>query len=136
LFKWLAQAGWTEAEFRSRHYMASVTRCYPGKQPNGRGDRVPGAEEQKLCAPWREQELALLDLQVIIPVGRLAIELYFETGRPLQHIIGQTLEHNGITIVPLPHPSGASTWHQQPANQTLIEQAIQHLRHLREHYAL
>jgi uracil-DNA glycosylase len=116
--------------------MASVTRCYPGKHPNGRGDRVPTRQEQELCAPWREQELDLLDLKVIIPVGKLAIGLYFDVSQPLTTIIGQVKQVGEVAIVPLPHPSGTSTWHMQPENQQLIAQAISHLRRLREEYHL
>lgn len=137
LFKWLGEAGWDEAEFRAKHYMASVTRCYPGKHASGRGDRVPTKEEQALCEPWREQELALLDLKVIIPVGKLAIGLFMDSRKALREIIGQTVVlDSGATVVPLPHPSGASTWHMQAANQLLIDEAILILRRLREHHQL
>ncbi|HLA42552.1 MAG TPA: uracil-DNA glycosylase family protein, partial [Aggregatilineales bacterium] len=128
--------GWEESDFRVRQYMASVTRCYPGKHASGRGDRVPTPDEQTLCAKWRERELQLLDLKVIIPVGKLAIGLYFDARLPLNKIIGQVKLENGISIVPLPHPSGASTWYMQPENQVLIEMAIAHLRRLREEYSL
>ncbi|MFP4322956.1 MAG: uracil-DNA glycosylase family protein [Anaerolineales bacterium] len=136
LFKWLAQAGWAEDDFRARHYMASVTRCYPGKHASGRGDRVPTREEQDLCAEWRAAELALLDLKLIIPVGKLAIGLYYNVKQPLKAIIGTTKTVGGVHIVPLPHPSGASTWHMQAANQALIDDAIGHLRHIRAEYNL
>lgn len=136
LFKWLAEAGWEEDDFRARHYMASVTRCYPGKHPSGRGDRVPSAEEQNLCAPWREQELQSLDLKVIIPIGKLAIGLFWDVKRPLTEIIGQKKEDDGRYIVPLPHPSGASTWYMQAHNKPYLAQAIAHLRELRHEFDL
>jgi uracil-DNA glycosylase len=136
LFQWLGEAGWDEADFREKHYMASVTRCFPGKHANGRRDRVPTREEQRLCAPWRERELALLDLKVIIPVGKLAIGLYFDAGQPLTAIIGSTKTVDDIVIVPLPHPSGASTWHMQPQNRALIDAAIEHLRRLKKRHDL
>ena len=41
LFRWLAQAGFDEAEFRATQAMVAITRCYPGPHPAGRGDRVP-----------------------------------------------------------------------------------------------
>ena len=51
LFQWLGEAGWDEADFRQRHYMTAVTKCYPGKHTNGKGDRVPSRAEQALCRP-------------------------------------------------------------------------------------
>src|SRR5512139_881715 len=38
LFIWLAEAGLEEASFRARFYMTAVTKCYPGKHPQGKGD--------------------------------------------------------------------------------------------------
>ncbi|NJL92940.1 MAG: hypothetical protein HC915_04075, partial [Anaerolineae bacterium] len=78
------------------------------------------------------KKLARLDLRLIIPVGKLAIALFFDARLPLQALIGQVGHHQGAAVVPLPHPSGASTWHMQPANQALIAQAIEHLRQVRQ----
>ena len=49
-----------EDEFYATFYCASVTRCYPGRAPSGRGDRTPTPREQELCAFWREWELRLI----------------------------------------------------------------------------
>jgi len=73
LFQWLAQAGLEEADSRARYYMTAVTKCYPGKHPSGKGDRKPSRAEQKLCRPFLEQELALVQPRVLLAVGGLAI---------------------------------------------------------------
>ena len=73
LFRWLAQAGFDEAEFRATQAMVAITRCYPGPHPAGRGDRVPTRAEQAFCAPWLEAELTLIQPKVLIPIGGLAI---------------------------------------------------------------
>ena len=78
LFRWLAQAGFDEAEFRATQAMVAITRCYPGPHPGGRGDRVPSRAEQTLCAPWLEAELALIRPRVIIPIGGLAIARFLK----------------------------------------------------------
>ena len=46
--------GMQEDEFYATFYCASVTRCYPGKNPSGKGDRVPTPREQDLCELWRD----------------------------------------------------------------------------------
>ncbi len=79
LFRWLAQAGFDEAEFRAMQAMVAITRCYPGPHPAGRGDRVPSRAEQALCAPWLEAELALIQPKVIIPIGGLAINRFLKS---------------------------------------------------------
>src|SRR5919202_4532066 len=67
-----AWLGLDEDEFYETFYCASVTRCYPGKAPSGRGDRMPTPEEQRLCSFWREWELAILRPPLVVTVGGLA----------------------------------------------------------------
>jgi uracil-DNA glycosylase len=99
-----------------------VTRCYPGRAPSGRGDRTPTPREQELCAFWREWELSILRPALIVPVGGLAIkQLLGLTG--LASCIGRSYERDGATVVPLPHPSGASSWPNLPANRELTARA-------------
>ena len=96
LFRWLAQAGFDEAEFRATQAMVAITRCYPGPHPAGRGDRVPTRAEQALCAPWLEAELALIRPRVLIPIGGLAIRRFLKSpsvmlnGATAQPAIQQT----------------------------------------------
>jgi uracil-DNA glycosylase len=127
---WRGRAGKTlrrwleldEDEFYATFYCASVTRCYPGRAPSGRGDRTPTPREQELCAFWRQWELSILQPALIVPVGGLAIkQLLGLTG--LASCIGRSYELDGATVVPLPHPSGASSWLNLPANRELTARA-------------
>jgi uracil-DNA glycosylase len=135
LFAWLADAGIEESWFRASQYMCSVTKCYPGRSPSGSGDRVPSRAEQRLCRPYLEQELALIDPEVIIPVGRLAIQLFYPASTALDEIIGSDKQVDGRWVVPLPHPSGASRWHQSEANRQRVRQAVSLIKvHYQEIY--
>jgi uracil-DNA glycosylase len=126
LFQWLGQAGIDETWFRTTQYMTSVTKCYPGRAKGGSGDRVPSRAEQKLCHPFLEEECLLVDPEVILPIGRLAIGLFYPKTMKLTEIIGtQKQTESGVWVIPLPHSSGASRWHQTAENRALIEQAIQ-----------
>ncbi len=136
LFQWLAAAGFEETDFRATQYMTSVTKCYPGRTGNGSGDRVPTRAEQALCLPFLEREIELVDPALIIPIGRLAINLFYDSRLPLGKIIGTEKEVDGRWVVPLPHPSGASRWHQSPDNRRLIEQAIVLIRRHRQQLGL
>ena len=110
-----------EDEFYASFYCASVTRCYPGKAPSGRGDRTPSGREQDLCAFWREWELRLLRPRLIVPVGVLAARRLL--GLVSLDCVGERYEHGGATVVPLPHPSGASAWLNDRANRARLERA-------------
>lgn len=124
LFKWLAQAGIEETWFRQTQYMTAVTKCYPGRAKSGSGDRVPSRKEQELCRPYLQAEISLVDAQLIIPVGRLAIGLFYPAGQTLEEIIGTRKQVDQRWVVPLPHPSGASRWHQLEENRARLAQAI------------
>ena len=124
LFKWLTGAGIEENWFRTTQYMTAVTKCYPGRAKGGSGDRVPSRSEQTLCRPFLDQEIALVNPELIIPIGKLAIELFYPKGMKLTEIIGTEKEMDGRWIISLPHSSGASRWHQIAENRELIQKAI------------
>jgi uracil-DNA glycosylase len=71
LRRWLAL---DEDTFYATFFCASVTRCYPGRAPSGRGDRTPTPREQELCRFWRDWELELLRPRLIVTVGGLALK--------------------------------------------------------------
>ena len=131
LFRWLERAGIDEPTFRREVYIAAITRCYPGPGASGRGDRVPSLEEQALCAPWLDAEIDLIQPALMLPVGRLAIDRFLPS-EALDQLVGRVhvarVRGRRTTLIPLPHPSGASSWVNAPANRALLDQALQHLR--------
>jgi len=127
LFRWLASARLDEATAREWLYISAITRCYPGPHPSGRGDRVPTPRERERCGDWLDDELRLIRPALIVPVGRLAIDRFLG-ARPLSELIGDAHEvtHPGgrSLAIPLPHPSGASSWIHAPGNRALLERAL------------
>jgi len=128
LFRWLAAAGIDEETARRHIYIAAVTRCYPGPSPSGRGDRVPSPKEQETCGVWLESELRIVRPALLIPVGRLAISRFLPDA-PLDQLIGQAhdVTHAGgrSLAIPLPHPSGASSWIHQDDHPRLLARALE-----------
>jgi uracil-DNA glycosylase len=128
---WRGRAGKTlrrwleldEAEFYATFYCASVTRCYPGRTESGRGDRAPAPREQELCEFWRDWELELLRPKLIVTVGGLALRRVLGHTH-LTESIGGCYERGGVPVVPLPHPSGASSWPSVPANRVRLDTAL------------
>jgi uracil-DNA glycosylase len=123
LFRWFEQAGIDEITARRKIYIAAVTRCYPGPSRSGRGDRVPSIEEQDACAGWLESELAIIRPKVIIPVGKLAIARFFR-DQPLERLIGKAHVVDKRLVIPLPHPSGASSWIHQGNHPQLLKDGL------------
>jgi uracil-DNA glycosylase len=136
LFEWLSQAGWEEDTFRATHYMTAITKCYPGKSANGKGDRAPTRAEQKLCAPFLKEELSLVRPEVIVPVGSMAVRRFVGQVR-LADVVGTMIQkENGRLIVPLPHPSGVNLWLNRQENQDRVARALKQLSQLRRQRAL
>jgi uracil-DNA glycosylase len=127
---WRGRAGqqlrrWLEMDeetFYGTFYCAAVTRCYPGRAPSGRGDRVPAPQEQELCEFWRDWELELLRPRLIVTVGGLALKRML--GRTDLSCIGELLGRDGVPVIPLPHPSGASSWPYLPGNRERLARAL------------
>jgi uracil-DNA glycosylase len=131
LFRWFERIGLDEETARDWLYIAAVTRCYPGPHPSGRGDRVPSPVERARCADWLDAELQIMRPALVIPVGRLAIDRFLGPVA-LSEVVGRShdVAHAGgrSEVVPLPHPSGASSWIHQPGHSALLERALELLR--------
>jgi uracil-DNA glycosylase len=128
LFKWLALAtGADEATVRERVYFSAVARGFPGKAKGG-GDRVPSPDEIAACRPFLAREVAILRPRLVVPVGRLAIGEVLGEASPLAEVVGtqRRVQFHGrwMDAIPLPHPSGASTWFKLEPGRTLLERAL------------
>ena len=124
LRRWLGLEG---DELYERFYCASVTRCYPGRAPSGRGDRTPTPREQELCRFWHDWELALLRPDLIVTVGGLALKRML--GLPsLTDAIGKSYTRADAIVIPLPHPSGASGWLNDHGNRARLGKALTHVK--------
>jgi uracil-DNA glycosylase len=128
---WRGRAGRTlrrwldldEDAFYATFYCVSMTRCYPGRHPSGRGDRPATPAEIALCRFWLDWELRLLRPAVIVPVGGLAAKRLLGISR-LDDCIGSRFEVAEAVAVPLPHPSGASGWLNVHANRERLGTAV------------
>ncbi len=132
LFRWFEETlGLTEEEVRAQIYFAAVCRCFPGKAAGG-SDRVPNPQEIANCSTWLQRELEILQPQLVIPVGKLAIA-QFMTIAKLDAVIGRRfqVERAGAAfdLIPLPHPSGASPWHRIAPGRELLRQALELIAH-------
>lgn len=130
LFGWFDEfCHLSEVEVRSQIYFAAVCRCFPGKTAAS-GDRVPAPDEIRNCSTWLNDEIDLLQPQLVLPVGKLAIAQFLAFEK-LNEVIGRSfpLHRNGRTfdLIPLPHPSGASPWHRIPPGLGLLGNAMRRI---------
>jgi len=137
MFRWFEDAlGVDEPTFRARVYMAAVARCFPGKASGG-GDRKPDAGEVERCKTWLAREAGILEPDLVVAVGTLAIEQVLGAKAPLAEIVGTkrraSWHQREVDVIALPHPSGASPWHKMEPGKTLLGEA---LRRLAKHPAM
>ncbi len=154
LQKWLEQAGFPPGYLHAHTYLSSLTRCDPGRNLRGDGDRRPSPAEMALCRPFLDAELQLLQPRVVLLVGTMAIEAFCGVGAgmsvgyssredgqrvakvKLEDVIGTYLEREEMLFLPLPHPSGVSRWLNHPEHLKLHRRALEILTEWRVAYNL
>jgi len=123
LDRWMLRAGFASAEeFRRLTYIASLMRCFPGRNRSGTGDLRPPPAGIANCAHWLDAELDLLKPKAVILVGQMAIERFLGPGR-LEDRVGERFGRRPA-LVPLPHPSGQSRWLNDHGNRARLDSAL------------
>ena len=126
----MVRAGFASAEeFRHLTYIASLMRCFPGRNRAGTGDLRPPPAGITNCAHWLDAELDLLEPKAVILVGQMAIARFLGPGR-LEDRVGERFGESPA-LVPLPHPSGQSRWLNDHANRARLDSALRLIGELR-----
>jgi uracil-DNA glycosylase family 4 len=136
---WLARAEFPDDAFHDpdRFYLTSLTKCFPGKARQGAGDRAPSRREIALCSGHLAAELRSVRPELILALGRLSIEALLPScrGLSLAEMVGvarpaelPAAADAGSIVLALPHPSGVSRWHNDPANRARVTLALEWLR--------
>ena len=128
---WLAAAGISAADFRERWYVTSVGKCYPGRAPGASVDRPPSRAEIERWTPYLREELRLVAPRLLVLVGGLAHRFAFGGAARLDELVGRELTWEAVpraSVLCMPHPSGASTWLNDPARVQLWRRGIAILR--------
>lgn len=120
-------------------YSSAAMKCFPGSKPVLRGgktreDIVPTALMLEHCRPFLEQQIELVKPKVIVTLGIVPLKRYLTltgrnaTGALLTDFVGTTGQWGGARVIFFPHTSGASRWHNEPANRALFAKAKALLR--------
>jgi DNA polymerase len=109
--KFLTQLINTAGFERNEVFITNVVKCRP---PN---NRDPQPEELAACAHFLERQIALIDPEVIITLGRFSMARYFLDVR-ISKVHGKAGWREGRLIVPMYHPAAAL---HQPALRSVVE---------------
>lgn len=136
LQNWLNRAGFEDGALHDpeRFYLTSITKCFPGRSRSGKGDRAPSRTEIELCSEHLDRELSWVQPEIILALGKVSIGTMLSSlrNRSLATIVGDVYpaeyEAAGAAqVLPLPHPSGVSRWHNDLANQERLSLALERL---------
>jgi DNA polymerase len=84
-------------------YICNVVKCRPP------GNRNPEPDEVAACSPYLHRQLAALQPEVIVALGKFAAQTLLKTDGGIMRIRGQWAEYAGangpVTVMPTFHPS-------------------------------
>ncbi len=84
---------------REQVYITNVVKCRPP------GNRDPRPEEASACAPYLKRQIALVQPEIILAVGRIAAQNLLKTSAPLSRLRGRVHDYEGIPLVVWYHPA-------------------------------
>ncbi len=91
---------------RDTVYVTNIVKSRPFVGgPPGR-NRNPSRDEIAACAPWLEEQLAIIRPRLVVTLGGLALSR-LRPGAKLARVHGRPVAHDAFTIVPLYHPAMA-----------------------------
>lgn len=84
---------------RDEVYICNVLKCRP---PN---NRDPEPAEVAACEPFLIRQLAAIRPQVIVALGRFAIQTLLQSKEPISKLRGTWQQYQGIPLMPTYHPA-------------------------------
>ncbi|MHB8708947.1 MAG: uracil-DNA glycosylase [Desulfuromonadales bacterium] len=84
---------------RDEVYICNVLKCRP---PN---NRDPESEEVASCEPFLIRQLAAIRPQIIVALGRFAIQTLLQSKAPISRVRGTWQQYQGIPLMPTYHPA-------------------------------
>jgi len=86
---------------RDQVFITNVLKCRPP------GNRDPVPEEAEACAPYLDQQLALIRPEVVLVLGRHALARLLPGYDSISRVHGRVILRNDIAYIPIYHPAAA-----------------------------
>ena len=80
-------------------YIANAIKCRPP------GNHNPTPQELATCAPYLARQVALVQPQIILLMGRFAVQSVLQTTEPIGKLRGQVHTYQGVPVVVTYHPA-------------------------------
>jgi DNA polymerase len=97
-------------------YIANVIKCRPPENRN------PEPDEVACCEPFLIRQLELIRPEVIVALGKFAVQTLLGTKEPITRLRGRWHDYHGIPLMPTFHPAYLL---RNPADKRLVWEDIQ-----------
>jgi DNA polymerase len=114
----LQEAGLTREEV----FITNVVKCRPP------GNRDPQTEELQACKHYLDRQIAAINPDVIVTLGRISMGYYITNGK-ISSIHGKSFWANGRMVIPMYHPAAAL---HQPSLRSVVKEDFAKLPQLLE----
>ncbi len=134
LYKWFEEAGITDELINNSFSFGALIDFFPGSK-NGT-HLIPTKQQIAECRPRLLHKVAAIKPDIIVTVGTLALRnVMADYTLKLEDSVGQKFKAEPfgalgyeVTVIPIPHPSGASPWTHLGDNKKRLMQALQLLK--------
>jgi len=100
---------------RSDVYICNVVKCRP---PDNRN---PEPDEVEACSPFLRRQIALVQPEAIVALGKFAAQTLLATKTPIMRLRGTWFAYEGVPLMPTLHPAYLL---RNPADKKLVWQDI------------
>jgi len=97
-------------------YIANVIKCRPPENRN------PEPDEVESCEPLLLRQLELIGPEVIVALGKFAVQTLLRTKTPITQLRGRWYDYHGIKLMPTFHPAYLL---RNPGDKRLVWEDIQ-----------
>lgn len=135
LNNWLYSIGLTDDYIKNYFLYTALVDYFPGSKDGSH--LVPTDEEIKKERNRLQKTINDFKPDLVVTIGKLSLSHCLNCKiNLLNEFIGSKFEVDPyglvgkkLMVIPLPHPSGASTWRHKPDNKKLLAKALKLLKH-------
>jgi DNA polymerase len=84
---------------REQVYIGNIIKCRPPE------NRTPMPDEMATCLPYLEAQIAVICPEVIVALGKVAVQGLLDVKQGITRIRGQWLSYKGTPLLPTFHPA-------------------------------
>jgi DNA polymerase len=111
---------------RSEVYICNILKCRPPS------NRTPREEEVEVCLPFLKKQIAAIEPQVIVALGRPAAQALLNTQEPMGQLRGKWQAYQGTPVMPTYHPAYVLRYYTVPIRRQVWEDVQEVMRFLEQ----